>query len=373
MYVIHNSKLKVVIITAGFFFIFIIGWVDYKTWLEMGFSIFYLLPIIAITWASNIWIGVSASLLSAIIWGIADTAGGHIHSYGWTPYWNAFVRFGFYLIVTVTLSRLKISYEDRSKLIQKLEDTVKTLNQYKDELEEKAGELTRSNKDLEHFASAAAHDLREPLIVIGGYIKRLQKKYKDVFDADAEEIVNTVTDGVSRMEKMINGLLSYARVETEGREFKWISAEKVFDSAIAGIKNSIEESGAVVTRDAIPDFMGDEVQLSQVFQNLIGNAIKFRAKDPPSIHVSAELNNDEWVFTVRDNSIGIAPENFEKIFGIFKRVYSKTEYPGCGIGLALCKKIVERHGGRIWVKSETGKGSVFYFTIPVAKQPEVAA
>jgi light-regulated signal transduction histidine kinase (bacteriophytochrome) len=281
------------------------------------------------------------------------------------------VRFGFYLIITITFSRLKTGYEERATLVQKLEDTVERLNQYKDELEAKAGELIRSNQELEHFASAAAHDLREPLIVIGGYTRQVNKKYKDVFDADTKELINTIMEGVSRMEKMISGLLSYARVETKGREFTWISGDKVLDGAIDGIRHSIEESGAVVTRDAFPDLMADEVQLSQVFQNLIANAIKFRVKEVPEIHVSAKLNNDEWVFAVRDNSIGIAPEHLETIFGIFKRVHSKTDYPGCGIGLALCKKIVERHGGRIWVESDTGNGSVFYFTIPAAKQPEI--
>jgi light-regulated signal transduction histidine kinase (bacteriophytochrome) len=339
----------------------------------MSFSIFYLFPVIIITLASNMWTGIFASLISAIIWSTADRLGGHVYSYEWIPYWNALVRFGFYLIVVITLSRLKQSYEDRSKLIQKLEDTVKTLNQYRDELEAKAGELTRSNQDLEYFASAAAHDLREPLIVIGGYIRRLHKKYKDVFDDDAEELVNIATDGVTRMEKMINGLLSYARVETKGRELTWSCGEKILDSAIAGIRNSIEESNTVLTRGSIPDLMADDVQLSEVFQNLISNAIKFRGEDPPRIHVSAELKNDEWMFTVCDNSIGIAPEHFEKIFGLFKRVQSQTDCPGCGIGLALCKKIVERHGGRIWVESETGKGSVFYFTIPAVEQSEFTA
>jgi light-regulated signal transduction histidine kinase (bacteriophytochrome) len=373
MYIIRSNKLKATLIISGFLAIFAIGWVDYKTWLKMSFSLFYLFPIIIITWSSNIWTGISASLLSAVIWGTADIMGGHVYTYAWIPYWNAFVRFGFYLIIVITMSRLKISYEERLKLIQKLEDTIKSLNQYQEELEDKARELTRSNEDLEHFASAAAHDLREPLIVIGGYIRLLHKKYKDVFDSDAEELVTTITDGISRMEQMINGLLSYARIETKGKELKWSNGEKVLNSAISSIRNSIEESGAVVTHDAIPDFMADEVQLSQVFQNLISNAIKFRGKGTPRIHVSVELKNNEWVFAVRDNSIGIAQENFETIFCIFKRVHSKTDYPGCGIGLALCKKIVERHGGRIWVESVPEKGSVFYFTIPSVKQPEIAA
>jgi light-regulated signal transduction histidine kinase (bacteriophytochrome) len=153
---------------------------------------------------------------------------------------------------------------------------------------------------------------------------------------------------------------------------QWSSGEKVLSSAINGVRNSIEESGAVLTRDAIPDLIVDEVQLSQVFQNLIANAIKFRSESPPRIHVSAELDNDEWIFGVQDNSIGISPEHFEKIFGIFKRVHSDADYPGCGIGLALCRKIIERHGGRIWVESEIGKGSIFYFTVPAVTQTESA-
>jgi light-regulated signal transduction histidine kinase (bacteriophytochrome) len=371
MYIIRGDRLKAVLITSGFMAICAIGWADYRTSMEMSFSIFYLLPVIIITWASHMWTGICASLLSAVIWSAADRMGGHVHSLVWIPYWNAFVRFAFYLIVTIIFSRLKTGYEERMKLLQKLEDTVERLNLYKDELEAKAGELSRSNEDLEHFAYAAAHDLREPLIVIGGYTRRLGKKYHDLFDSEARELVNSVMDGVSRMEKMINGLLSFARVETGGRKFTWNSGDKVLNSALTGLRHSIEETGAVVTRDAIPDLMADEVQLSQVFQNLIANAIKFRGEDPPLIHISAELNNEEWVFAVSDNSIGIAPENLEKIFGIFKRVHSKTDYPGCGIGLALCKKIIERHGGRIWVESEPARGSVFYFTIPAVKQPEI--
>jgi signal transduction histidine kinase len=231
MYIIRSQRLQVTLIVSGFLAVFVIGWADYLTWLEMSFSIFYLLPVILITWSSNMWTGISASLLSAIVWSTADRMGGHVYSYEWVPYWNTFVRFGFYVVIAVILSRLKTSYEDRANLIQELEGTVRTLNQYKGDLEAKAGELTRSNKDLEHFASAAAHDLREPLIVIGGFIRRLHKRYKDVFDADAVELVSTVTDGVSRMEKMINGLLNYARVETKGREFAWSSGEKVLSTA----------------------------------------------------------------------------------------------------------------------------------------------
>ncbi len=373
MYIIHSNKIRAVLITAGFISIFAIGWADYETGLEMSFSIFYMFPVIIITWVANMWTGVLASLISAFIWGTADRLGGHYHSYEWIPYWNSLVRLGFYLIVTFMLSRLKTGYEDRIRLIKDLEDTLHKLNVSRNELEGKAKELVRSNAELELFASAAAHDLREPLIVIGGYVRRLHKKYKDVLDADAGQLVDTITDGVSRMEMLINGLLSYARIESKGKGFVWVSGEKILDCAINNLGHSIEESKAVITRQPIADLMVDEVQLSQVFQNLIGNAIKFRGDKPPEIHVSAELKNDEWIFAVSDSGIGISPKNFEKIFGIFKRVHSKTEYPGCGIGLALCKKIVERHGGRIWVESDTGEGSVFYFTIPAVKQPEVTA
>lgn len=358
-------------ICACFVLIGVIGWADYKTLHKMTFSIFYLLPITVITWASNMWTGIAASLLSAVIWHFNDRIGGQHYVYAWIPYWNTFVRFSFYIIITIILSRLKQSMDRSAELYRKLEASYNELKQVEKELELKAHELSCSNADLEQFAFAAAHDLRSPLITIGGYINLLRKDYGEKLDKEAHDLIDTALRGVRRMELLINGLLSYARLESRGKNCVRTDMDEVVRTALSHLQDAIHKSRAIITCAPLCTVMADDVQMVQLFQNLIGNAIKFGGTVVPHIDISGEQNEEEWIIAVRDNGIGIAPENFEKIFGIFKRVPSKTDYPGCGIGLSLCKKIVERHGGRIWVESEIGKGSVFYFTIPDAKQPEI--
>jgi len=175
-------------------------------------------------------------------------------------------------------------------------------------------------------------------------------------------------EGANRMQRLITDLLAYSRVGRRGNEFKEVSYEAALDHALSNLKAVVEQSGAVVTREPLPVVMGDESQLAQLFQNLIGNAVKFCKDGPPLIHVSSERRGNEWVFSVHDNGIGIAPEYCERIFLIFQRLHGRQEYPGTGIGLAICRKVVERHGGRIWVESAPGSGSTFYFTIPVKKE-----
>ncbi len=231
-------------------------------------------------------------------------------------------------------------------------------------LAQKAQELARSNADLEHFAYVASHDLQEPLRMVTSYLQLLERRYKDRLDADARDFIAYAVDGATRMQALINGLLSYSRVSTRGKSFEPTDGTVALERVLANLKVAIEESDAVVTYDHLPTVMADEVQLTQVFQNLIGNAIKFRSDRRPEIHVGAEYRGGEWLFSVRDNGIGIDPQHFERIFKIFQRLHSHEEYPGTGIGLAVCKKIVERHGGRIWVESQPGEGTTFYFTIP---------
>jgi light-regulated signal transduction histidine kinase (bacteriophytochrome) len=224
-------------------------------------------------------------------------------------------------------------------------------------------DLERSNKDLEQFAYVASHDLQEPLRMMSSYMQLIEQRYKSKLDADADEFIMYAVDGASRMQSMIDDLLAYSRVGTRGKPFEQTDSAAVLDQVLANLKVVIEESGAVVTHDALPTGMTDISQLAQVFQNLIDNAIKFRSDKPPEVHVGVEERGDEWVFSVRDNGIGIAPEYHERIFQVFQRLHGRGEYPGTGIGLAICKRIAERHGSRIWVESEPGKGSTFYFTI----------
>jgi len=233
-----------------------------------------------------------------------------------------------------------------------------------EELNQMSDELKRSNEDLNRFASAAAHDLQEPLRGIEGFIKLLEKRYKGKLDEKADEYIDYVVDDVMRMQMLIKDLLQYSRVSAKGKVFSPANCSVVLEQALSNIRIALEESGAAVTYDLLPTVMGDEGQLISLFQNLIGNAIKFRSLEPLKIHVSAKREDNEWIFSVRDTGIGIDPKQAERIFVIFQRLHTRQDYPGTGIGLAICKRIVERHGGRIWVESQPGSGATFYFTIP---------
>lgn len=232
------------------------------------------------------------------------------------------------------------------------------------QLQQYAQELARSNADLEQFAYAASHDLQEPLRAVSGCLQLLQQRYIAQLDAHATELIGHAVDGAMRMQTLIHDLLAYSRLNTRGSALTPVACATALERALANLRPAIAESGAVVTYDPLPTVPADATQLVQVFQNLLSNAIKFRSVQPPAIHIAAIREDDAWVFAIRDNGIGIASRHAERIFVIFQRLHTRRHYPGTGIGLALCKKIVERHGGRIWVESEPGKGATFYFTIP---------
>jgi signal transduction histidine kinase/DNA-binding LacI/PurR family transcriptional regulator len=224
--------------------------------------------------------------------------------------------------------------------------------------------LVHSNKELRQFAYVASHVLQEPLRMVKSYLQLIERRYKGQLDADADDFIDFAVNGAERMQTLIHDLLEYSRVTTHGKLFAPTDCTTTLHHALANLEIAIEENDAVVTHDELPTVLGDETQLLRLLQNLIGNAIKFRKKETrPEIHINAERAGDEWTFSVRDNGIGIDSGYFERIFMIFQRLHSREEYEGTGIGLAVCQKIVERHGGRIWVESEPGKGSTFYFTI----------
>ena len=225
-------------------------------------------------------------------------------------------------------------------------------------------ELKRSNSELEQFAYVASHDLQEPLRMVTNYVQILAEDYKGKLSDDADRFIEYIVGGAGRMRTLIDDLLSISRIGNQGREFEPTDCNDVLRRVIANLETTIDNSGAMVTHDVLPIVNGDAVQLAQLFQNLISNGIKFRREETPHVHVSAEKKDDEWVFSVRDNGIGIAPRHYQRIFLMFQRLHGRSEYSGTGIGLALCQKIVQRHRGRIWLDSEEGKGSTFYFTVP---------
>ena len=231
-------------------------------------------------------------------------------------------------------------------------------------LNETLAELKRSNTELEQFAYVASHDLQEPLRMVASFTQLLEKQYKDKLDENAREYINYAVDGAKRMQGLINDLLAYSRVTTKADKFEDIYLEKVLDEVLFNMEIVIGENEAVITRESLPNICADYRQMVQVFQNIIGNALKYRGPKTPQIHISAQKENEHWLFSLEDNGIGIEPKYFEQIFEIFKRLHAEDEYEGTGIGLAITKRIVERHGGRIWVESEPDKGSAFYFTIP---------
>lgn len=236
-----------------------------------------------------------------------------------------------------------------------------------DSLAQKVEELARSNADLEQFAYVASHDLQEPLRMVAAYTQLLAERYRGQLDAQADKYINYAVDGAARMQSLIHDLLAFSRVGRQETELKDTDCDEVVLQAVSDLHTAILESGAVITRETLPWLKANQVQLKQVFQNLIGNAIKFRGTETPVIHISAQRQGAEWVFSVADNGIGISAESAEDVFIIFNRLHTRTEYPGNGIGLAICRKIIERHGGRIEAVPHDGGGTIFRFTLPAAR------
>jgi len=365
-YFSKQSKLSLSIygFIVALFVAFLIGIIDYKTGYELSLSIFYLLPITFIVWFVGKNAGVFISIISATVEFVANFGAGRTYSHPLIFIWNSAILLGFFLTTVFILSTLKMEYERRRKLITELRESFEELKRTKEDLEQKSQDLVRSNAELEQFAFAASHDLKEPLLAITIGLKLLKKRSEGKLDEEANKFIAETMDEAMQMQKLISDMLSYSRVGTGGKPFELTDCTAVLNRSLFNLKIPLEQSGAIVTHDHLPEVTADPLQLSQLLQNLISNAIKFRGEEKPRIHISAKRLDNEWVFSVNDNGIGIPAEHSERIFEIFHRLHNRKEYPGTGIGLATCKKIVERHGGRIWVKPEPEKGSTFYFAIP---------
>ena len=239
-----------------------------------------------------------------------------------------------------------------------------------DELAELARDLERSNAELKRFAYVASHDLQEPLNHVSNYVQLLEMRYGDKLDLDAKEFIGFAVDGVSLMQNLIDDVLAYSKVDLQGANFTLIDANVALQQALTNLQGRIRSTHTEITCDPLPTILADPTQLMQMFQNLIGNAIKFRSERSLKVHIKAERIEDAWLFSVEDNGIGIDPQFSDRIFVIFQRLHTRDEYPGTGMGLAICKKIAECHRGNIWVESDLNKGATFYFTIPVGGNRE---
>lgn len=256
-----------------------------------------------------------------------------------------------------------INEEGNAYVIGLVEDITER-KKAEEKLEHYAADLKRSNEDLEQFAYVVSHDLQAPARTVRNYVELLARRHHDQLDEEANTLIDYAVKGAERMQKMIGALLRLSRVETKGKDLTPTDVESLLKHTLDSLHQTIRETEATVTYDPLPTLMADEAQLAQVFQNLIANAIKFRRENVlPHVHISAEPRGDEWLFSIRDNGIGMDPEHGERIFQIFQRLHTEEEYPGLGIGLALSKRIVERHSGRIWVESTPGEGSTFFFTL----------
>jgi signal transduction histidine kinase len=344
-------------------------------------------PFFAATAATASFGGLGPSLLSTVLGFVAGMLliirPNHVW---WTATPHNFAVFGTYLVGALTIviiSRAMHRARERAidrqiELQREMGERLQAeeaLRKAHDELElrvqERTAELARSNAELQQFAYVASHDLQEPLRMVSNFTQLLAERYGPKLDNDAREFIAFAVEGATRMQTLVQDLLALSRVGTRGKHLEVVRLDEAVDRAVANLELAIQDNGALVSHDELPEVMADSSQMMQLFQNLIGNGIKFKGAEPPLVFISAARNAKEWTLSVRDNGIGFEPQYAERIFAVFQRLHSRDEYQGNGIGLAICRKIVERHQGRIWAESKPGSGTTFYFTMPAARVPDV--
>lgn len=330
--------------------IVLVGLADYLTGLELSVEILYVVPVSFVAWTAGLGPGLALSATAALTWLGADRAAGHAYAWAQAPYWNTLGQFLVFAVIAVAASKSRTWLEE--------------MRATRNALARKGRELVRSNADLEQFAVVAAHDLKSPLVAVGGYVQLLRRRFSDRLGPEGVSHLDQAAQGVAQMENLIEDLLAYARVAAQDREPEIVDVDAALEEALEGLSSEIEASEGCVTRDALPVVTGHRREWVQLFQNLVGNALKFRGEEPPRVHVGAIEKPEGWEIYVGDNGIGIDPAAFNRIFQLFERLHGQSQYRGTGVGLAICKKIVEARGGRIWVESEPGKGATFRFTLP---------
>jgi signal transduction histidine kinase len=299
-----------------------------------------------------------ASVIFAINWGVTSLL------FAALVIWQGFI------LHSQDIERAQAATE-REEMLAELERAAGQIRQFNAELKQQADALEQSNLELRQFTYLASHDLQTPLRSISGFAQLLQRTYKEKFDQQADDWINQTVESVRQMEAIIRGIRTYSGIDARARPFAPTPLADVFDEVVAMLATSIHDAHAQVTHDELPTVLGDQFQLVQLLQNLIENGLKYQSDEPPRIHVSATQQAGEWIISVWDNGMGIEPEYQQRIFELFRRLHTQPEYPGTGIGLAVCRKVVQRHGGKIWVESKLGQGSTFYFTLPIPKTESV--
>jgi len=335
-----------IVLAAALACLAVVGFVDYLSG-ELSILLFYFVPVSIAAWYGGKRMAILLSILSAGVWLVAFLMVYDKHG-TMSIAWETAISLGVFMAYSLALAALKAT---------------------RVRLRATAEKLDRSNRDLEQFAYIASHDLQEPLRMVRGFMDLLREHYRDKLDQCAQEYISYAADGAARMQELIADLLTFSRVDRGDRTERRVpvDTQACLNRAIENLAASIADAKANVTSGPMPTVLSNPTQLNQLFQNLVGNAIKFHSPDkPPEVRVDCNKSQGAWQFAVHDNGIGIAPKDYDRVFQIFQRLHTREEFPGTGIGLALCKKIVERQGGRIWVESQKGRGSTFYFTIPAA-------